>query len=275
MSDRSDVRTAAAFEESWKRVGIVYTREQFLDWFDPLTPDDLRGREVLELGFGNGSLLVHVAACGPARLVGIDLGDTIEHTRRLLEGVAGVDVQLVRGDLTRAELGAFDVVYCIGVIHHLSNPHEGLRAVLRHTRPGGRFHCWVYAREGNGVIRLFVEPLRRIASRAPWWVAKYVFALPLVVPYYLFAKMLRAAGLLGVRSPLRSLPLFDYTRWIAAREFRFFHHVATDQLITPTTHYIPRSTIESWLRDPAVDPESVYVIFRNGNSWKFGGRRRA
>lgn len=273
MSEPRDARTAAAFAESWRRVGTVYTREQFLDWFAPLTPDDLRGREVLELGFGNGSLLVHVAACQPARVVGIELGDTIEHTRGLVEEVTGAPVTLVRGDLTKADLGLFDVVYCIGVLHHLSDPEEGFRAVLRHTKPGGRFHCWVYAREGNAAILLFVDPLRRIASRAPWWVAKYVLALPLVVPYFVFAKTMRMAGLSGPRSPLRWLPLFDYTRWISERPFSFFHHVATDQLIAPTTHYIPRATVEAWLDDGSIDRESVYVVFRNRNSWKFGGRR--
>jgi hypothetical protein len=32
--------------------------------------------------------------------------------------------------------------------------------------------------------------------------------------------------------------------------------------------------VDSFLRHPDVDPESVYVVRRNGNSWKFGGRRR-
>src|SRR5262249_50892914 len=66
----ADARTAAAFAESWNRVGegSVYTREQFLDWLAPIEPHEIRGRSVVELGFGNGSLLVHVAACGPSRL---------------------------------------------------------------------------------------------------------------------------------------------------------------------------------------------------------------
>lgn len=274
MNGAADARTADAFAESWKRVETVYTREQFLDWMAPLGPEDLRGRDVIELGFGNGSLLVHVAACEPARLAGIELGDTLAHARRLLQG-APVRAELHRGDLTTTDLGRFDVVYCIGVLHHLTSPVDGFRSVLRHTKPGGRFHCWVYAREGNAVIRLVVDPIRRVASRMPWWVTKYALALPLVTPFFLYAKLLRAAGLLSPSSPLRWLPLFDYTRWIAEREFRFFRHVATDQLITPVTHYIGRAAVDAWLADPGIDPASTYVIFRNGNSWKFGGRTRA
>jgi hypothetical protein len=72
-----------------------------------------------------------------------------------------------------------------------------------------------------------------------------------------------------------------YSRWISKREFSFFRHVVHvvfDQLVTPQTTYIRRSTIESWLgvdggeRD--IDPASVYIIMRNGNSWKFGARKK-
>jgi SAM-dependent methyltransferase len=260
-----DRKTADAFAESWNRIGSVYSREQFLEWVDPLTPSDLRDREVLELGFGNGSLLVHVAQCSPARLAGIDLGDTIEQTRRNLAGAAS-HVELHRGDLTTADLGKFDVVYCIGVIHHLAEPDRGFDAVLRQTRPGGRFHCWVYAREGNALVRAVVEPIRRVASRLPWWITKYAIATPLVFPYFLYAKALRAIG-----GDLRFLPLSEYTRWIAPERFSFFRHVAFDQLVTPRTRYIDRATVERWLSDPRIDPASTYIVHRNGNSWKFGG----
>jgi SAM-dependent methyltransferase len=273
-----DLRTAQAFAESWNRVGqpSVYSREQFLDWFLPLAPPDLEGRTVLELGFGNGSLLFHVGACGPARLCGVDLGDTVEQTRRNLAHLPEGCLDLHQGDLTRVDLGPFDVVYCIGVLHHLREPHEGFRSVLRHTRPGGRFHCWVYAREGNGVVVALVDPLRRIASRLPWWFTKYALATPLVLPYFVYAQALRAIvrAWPGGRRRLAGLPLFDYSLWIAERPFWFFRHVAFDQLVTPRTVYLKRETIEQWLTDADVEPGHTYVVFRNGNSWKFGGRRR-
>ncbi|HUP45722.1 MAG TPA: class I SAM-dependent methyltransferase [Thermoanaerobaculia bacterium] len=273
MTAAGDSGTARAFSQSWNRVGTVYSHEQFLDWFDPITPEQIRGRSVLELGFGNGSLLAHVARCEPSRLSGIELGDTAGQTRRNLAG-APVSVELHRGDLTTADLGPFDLVYCIGVLHHLESPDAGFASVLRHTASGGRFHCWIYAREGNGLVRAVVEPIRRVASRLPWWLTKYGLALPLVTPFFLWARLLRATGLDGARSPLRRMPLFDYTRWIAREPFSFFHHVAFDQLVTPRTRYLDRATVERWLGSPAVDQASSYVIFRNGNSWKFGGRKK-
>jgi SAM-dependent methyltransferase len=267
-----DAGTAEAFANSWNQIrnGSVYTRAQFEDWLNPILPRDLANKTMLELGFGNGSLLEHAGACAPAKLVGVELGDTLERTRRNLAHLPSGMLELHRGDLTRVDVGLFDYVYCIGVLHHLKDPEAGFRAVLRHTRPGGHFHCWVYAEEGNAVVIRLVDPIRRVASRLPWWVTKYGVALPLSVPYFVYAKIVHQlpSGLAA------ALPLGEYSRWIGDHNLGFVHHVAFDQLVTPQTTYIARPTVDRWLHHPDVDPTSTYIIRRNGNSWKFGGRRR-
>jgi hypothetical protein len=71
------------------------------------------------------------------------------------------------------------------------------------------------------------------------------------------------------------LPLYEYSLWIAQREFAFFRHVAFDQLVTPRTVYLDRRTLEAWLAEnERIAPGSTYVTMRNANSWKFGGRAR-
>ncbi|MBK5257391.1 MAG: class I SAM-dependent methyltransferase [Vicinamibacteria bacterium] len=273
-----DKSTASAFASSWNNVrpGSVYTEVQFLDWMSPLRPQDLKDASVIELGYGNGSLLVHSAACAPSRLVGVELGDTQQVARANLAG-SRIEPELVRGDLCEVDAGRFDVAYCIGVLHHLKEPERGFAALLRHTRPGGRFHAWVYGREGNGLVIALVDPLRKIASKLPWWFTKYLIAAPAVLPYFLWARLSEdaAARWPGLRRSLSRLPLYDYTRWIAVREFWFFHHVAFDQLVTPQTRYFSEAEVRQFLMDPEIDPASIYVVPRNGNSWKFGGRKRS
>ncbi len=273
MTGAADQKTADAFARSWNNLppGSVYSQAQFEDWLAPLRPADVTGRRVLELGCGGGSLLVHMADWHPAMLIGVDLGDSVAAAERNLAAVGVTTSHIVRHDLvTYRDASAFDVVYCIGVLHHLRDPRAGFASVLTNTAPGGRFHCWVYAHEGNGLVRTLVEPLRRVASRLPWWITKYALATPLVVPFFAYAKLLRWLGW----PALRGLPLHDYSLWIAARDFAFFRHVAFDQLVTPHTVYLRRSTVEAWLRDPLIEMGSTYLVFRNGNSWKFGGRRR-
>jgi SAM-dependent methyltransferase len=275
MSDQQpaiDQATADAFAKSWNNLPrrSVYSPEQHADWMAPLTATDIEGKSVLELGCGNGSMLFHTGNWRPSTLVGVDLGESVRSAEAIMAEGTFESWRIVKADLTEFCDGPFDVVYCIGVLHHLKEPERGLDAVLRNVKPGGAFHCWVYAKEGNLVVRSLVEPLRHIVSRWPWPLVKYGVATPLAVPFFLYAKTLsRLQHLPGASS----LPLSSYCRWIAQREFAFFRHVAFDQLVTPQTTFFDRQTIEGWLASrPQVEPGSTYLIFRNGNSWKFGGR---
>lgn len=220
------------------------------------------------MGCGNGSLMSHLLYWRPGRLVGIDLGDSVKSARENLLAIPYSNWDLIQDDLVSFESKGFDIVYCIGVLHHLNSPKKGLDAVIRNVKPGGRFHCWVYAKEGNEIIRAFVEPIRRFSSALPWWVIRYFIATPLVIPYYMYAKFLSVCHHNRV---FKKLPLYEYSLWIAKREFAFFQHVAFDQLVTPQTTYIDKDTIVSWL-DSYTNIRELYIIMRNGNSWKFGGR---
>jgi SAM-dependent methyltransferase len=268
MSD--DKRTADAFANSWTHLprGSIYSREQFEEWLAPITHEAVAGKSVLELGCGNGSLLVHLVGWKPSKIMGVDLGSSIEAARENMRATGFQNYSIVQADLTDFRSAGFDMVYCIGVLHHLQNPAKGFDAVLANVKPEGRFHGWVYAREGNGIVIALVEPLRRITSRLPWWMIKHLIAAPLVFPYFIYAKLLR---LLRHSAWAKKAPLFNYSIWIAHRPYSFFRHVAFDQLLSPRTHYIDKKTVESWLSDSRVKPGSSYLVFRNGNSWKFGG----
>jgi SAM-dependent methyltransferase len=265
-----DQGKADAFASSWNNLpqGSVYTYDQFKDWLEPITQQDVENTRVLELGCGNGSLMLHMVGWRPSMIKGVDLGSSARTAMQNMEATTFSNWNVEQGDLAAFESEGFDVVYCIGVLHHLKDPKRGLDAVIRNTRRGGRFHCWVYAKEGNAVVIALVEPLRRVACKLPWWVNKYLIATPLAVPFYLYAKLVNL--LQGMKLAQR-LPLYDYSKWIATRGFQFFRHVAFDQLVSPQTTYIPKSTLEDWLKAyPQIDQASIYIIMRNGNSWKFG-----
>jgi SAM-dependent methyltransferase len=273
-----DQKTANAFAKSWNHLPLqsIYTQEQFEDWLYPITQADIAGQKVLELGCGNGSLLAHMVNWFPARLEGVDLGESVKSAVQILSSGEYKNWKITQADLITFESDGFDFVYCIGVLHHLQYPKRGLDAILRNVKKGGRFHGWVYAREGNALIIWVVDPIRKLASKFPWWFTKYFVATPLVMPYYIYAKGLRLVNSLKFLGRfLKRFPLYEYSLWIAKREFSFFRHVAFDQLVTPQTTYINKGTLLGWLNTyDEVDKESIYIIMRNGNSWKFGGRKR-
>ncbi len=276
----SDHDTAAAFATSWNNLpsGSIYTTAQFEDWMKPLTRKNIEGNRVLELGCGNGSLLVHCCKWNPSELVGVDLGESVKAARKNIAGFS--QAQVKQADLVSYQSPVpFDMVYCIGVLHHLKDPLAGFRSVLRNTKPGGTFHCWVYAREGNDLIVFLVDPIRKVASRFNWRINKYLLAPVLVFPFYLYSQVVRRINSLvseKARQILKQLPLFDYAVWISTRDFSFYRHVAFDQLVTPQTTYVSKEQIQEWLRTSEdIDVPNTYIILRNGNSWKFGGLKKA
>ena len=271
MSTAVDTATAKAFATSWNNLpeGSVYTPDQFEDWMLPLTQKEIENKTVAELGCGNGSLLVHLLQWNPKQATGVDLGDSVLSAQNNLSKSDKRNYEIIKGDLTQFEGNEkFDVVYSIGVLHHLKKPKDGLDSVIKNTKNGGRFHCWVYAKEGNGLIIYVVDPIRKLVSNLPWWFTKFCVATPLSFLYFLYAHFI-------TKLHLSFMPLYDYSKWICKRDFLFFRHVAFDQLVTPQTVYIDKATIEGWLKSyENVEQNSTYVIFRNGNSWKFGGVKK-
>ena len=268
-----DRSTAEAFACSWNRLpaGSVYRFDQFEEWLSPQTAATLSGKSVLELGCGNGSLLVHMTRWNPSRLVGVDLGASVLSARDNMRLAGFADAEILQADLQDFRSTGFDFVYCIGVLHHLKDPKAGFTSVIDNVKPGGSFHCWVYGNEGNALVRTLVEPLRRLCCRLPWWFTRYAVAFPLAVPFCAYSKLVGALP----DSACAWLPLYLYARSLSTSDFAYFRHIAFDQLVAPRTTYFRKETVENWLEaNPRVVADSVYVMMRNGNSWKFGGKVR-
>lgn len=268
----SDKKTADAFATSWNTLpeGSVYTFNDFKDWFEPLDVSDIENKTVLEMGCGGASFMIHLTQWHPYYLEGIDLGDSVISAQRNMEKSNFKNFKIKKIDIQQYKSDGFEIVYCLGVLHHLKNPQAGFEAVISNVKSGGRFHCWVYGKEGNAMVINFVEPIRKIACRLPWWLNKYFIATPLAIPFFIYSKII---FLFKNFSFLKNLPLYEYSCWIGKRNFMFFRHVAFDQLVTPQTTYIDKATVENWLKsDDRINQDSTYLIFRNGNSWKFGGK---
>lgn len=66
-------------------------------------------------------------------------------------------------DLPRSGLGPFDYIDCCGVLHHLPDPAEGLRALLSVLAPGGGLGLMVYAPHGRTGVYMLQDALRLLA----------------------------------------------------------------------------------------------------------------
>ncbi len=259
-------KTVAQFGESWKMFDQIepYHEEQFLEWIAPLGREDFRGRTVLEAGCGKGRHTVIVSGFGPGKLVSVDLSEAVFVAGMKTEGLK--NLSLVRCDLKKLPLpdASFDLAFCVGVLHHLDDPAEGLKELWRLLKPGGKCLLWVYAREGNGWIVHFLNPIRiHLTSRIPARVLR-ILAFPLTTFLFILLKALYGplSGW-GKREPF--LPYSSYLGSISPFPFMEIDNIVVDHLCPAVAFYLSRADIEKMFEP--LDPSALEFRWHHKNSW--------
>lgn len=103
-----------------------------------LTGGSLAGKRVLDTGCNAGFFSLQAHRAGAASVLGIDASKkNIEqaHLVRRLVGLEGLDFQhLNTYDLSREQVGEFDIALFLGILYHLDNPVEALARLSEVTR---------------------------------------------------------------------------------------------------------------------------------------------
>jgi 2-polyprenyl-3-methyl-5-hydroxy-6-metoxy-1,4-benzoquinol methylase len=130
--------------EYFERVAAERYRQQ--PWqHDYFRFDRFGGKDVLEIGIGQGSDLLQFAKAG-ARCHGVDITDNhLQLTERNF-ALRGLAVQLHKSDATSIPLpsGSMDCVYSFGVIHHIPEAQRVVAEASRVLRPGGTLMFALY-----------------------------------------------------------------------------------------------------------------------------------
>ena len=208
-------RTQASFGyewthfKDWKPSGST----NFQDYFSGIDLQSLERAHVLDAGCGMGRHARQLSShC--RRILAVDFSRAIDAAARNVADRP--NVSCVQADLTALPLAdeAFDFVYSMGVVHHLSNTEQAVAGLARKLRPGGTLRLYLYWKRGgwSGRLLRLVSALRRVTTRLPFPVLK---ALCWVLSVFLYAGVVapyRALIALGIRAPER-WPLFVYTKY--------------------------------------------------------------
>ena len=129
-----------------------------------LTPDDVKGKNVLDVGCGMGRFADVVARWGARTVIGMDLSRAVEAAAENLERYEGAHV--VQADVFAPPFApsSFDLVFSIGVLHHTPSTARAVASVARLVAPGGTLVVWLYSRHLRS-NHLGSEILRPVTSR--------------------------------------------------------------------------------------------------------------
>jgi SAM-dependent methyltransferase len=125
------------------------------------TPEQLRGKLVLDVGCGMGRF-AEVATRWGARVVGVDLSAAAEVAARNL---ADRDFQAFQADVFNLPFApdSFDHVYSIGVLHHTPDCERAVKVLPQYLKRGGSLAIWLYSAYNNWYR--FSDVYRKVTRR--------------------------------------------------------------------------------------------------------------
>jgi SAM-dependent methyltransferase len=138
--------------------------EHYAPWLRPAVDfQRFRGKDVLEIGFGQGTDLMQFARAGASSVHGLDLSPAHLKlaTRRfqLANVVADLRIHDAEQRWPFAD-ESLDVVYSFGVLHHTPDPLIALREAYRCLRPEGTVLIALYHSYSLFSLARFLEWLR-------------------------------------------------------------------------------------------------------------------
>ena len=231
--------------------------EQFRRWTPHLKPDDWRGQTFLDVGCGMGRNSYWPLHYGAAKGVAIDVDRrSLASARRTLAAYPQVEIREMSAyDIAYRD--HFDVVFSIGVIHHLEFPERALKAMTTAAKPGGRVLMWVYGLENNRWIVYLFNPVRKLLfSKMPMGLLHHLSLYP------------TAALWLALRMGLQRV---EYYRLIRQLSFRHLRSIVFDQMLPKIANYWPREAVVALMTNAGL--ENVEVTWVNEMSWSAFGTR--
>ena len=248
------------FGYSWDRFNELTPEQerQFRLWTAHLSPEhDWLGKHFLDAGCGAGRNSYWAMSYGARSCVAIDLDErSLNGARKNLEKFP--DAKVCKYSIYDIPFkDEFDIVFSIGVVHHLSDPALAVRKLASAAKPGGRVLIWVYGYENLELYVNVLNPLRKVFFS---WMPLGLVRTLAYVPAALLWLMLR----LGI-TPLA------YLRLLRTFSLRHIHHICFDQMLPKIANYLRKDEAIALLEHTGL--RDVKAEWVNEVSWSVIGTK--
>lgn len=269
----SQRETARSFGFEWETFHEILPEYKYnFQWyFEGFEANAFTGKRVLDAGCGTGRHAFHMARSGASQVIAMDISRAIDVAR--CNNRENLNVSCVQADIYHPPFreAKFDLVYSLGVLHHLPNPEEGFQTLLGLVKDGGYVNVYLYWNlEGQPAWRraalALITQARRITTRLPHPVLKnlsFLIAAALELVFVLPARVLDHYP--ATRALADRLPLGQYRSY----SFRVLYNDQFDRFSAPIENRYSRAEVQSWL-DRAQLRDSVIL---GGAGWRASGRR--
>lgn len=140
----------------------IFGHTQFLPQAWPTSP------RVLVAGCGTGKQAISAAMrFAHCEVTALDLSlASLTYGQRMCQELNVSNVRFVQGDILELpdDLPEFDVIECLGVLHHMRDPIDGWRRLVQKLKPNGLLRIGLYSERARRVL----NPARELAKHHGW-----------------------------------------------------------------------------------------------------------
>ena len=269
-----DRKTVESFGEEWNKFSH-FSDEEIMNagrqYFDIVTPDMMNRHSLaLDIGAGSGRWSKYIAP--HVRFVeAIDPGLSVITAKGFLKDLSNVRVsQAGIGSIPFAD-NTFDLVFSLGVFHHLPDTEGAIREAIRKVKPGGYFLVYLYySLDNRGPLYKTIFHLsnasRMVISSLPSSLKRLVCDLLAFTVYLPFVGLAKFVKLLAGENMSKKMPLAYYRD----KSLHIIRNDALDRFGTPLEKRFSKNEVETMMKSAGL---SDIRFSENEPYWHAIGRK--
>jgi len=258
-------KTIKDFDDQWNLQGDLnedyWASDQILfDQFnDIFSVEEVRNKTIADIGAGTGRVLKTLFKYNPKKVYAVEPSDS--GTEQISINMKDhKNLSIIKSDGLKFKTPELcDIIFSLGVIHHIKNPTDILKNIRNNLKSKGKIVIWVYGYENNVGYILIYKILSFITKKLPnKLLYKFVALLNiLLLPYIFLCKF--------INLPLRRYfnEVFSKFGWKKRNDSVF------DQLNPAYSKYYKKKEIERELTDAGF--VNLKFKHRHGYSWTVVG----